>query len=160
MSLIGVESLRIERYSFFVKTFIVWALISVPWNISSLMVLNLTKSSNGTQVNYTGPNYTCYESIEDSKSWVEDIQFWMRGIIPAIISIFGIIFNIISVIVLKKCIGNEIFKKLLISLGMKQKNLPYARHFKPRLVFFFTHFSLRLRLILKTIYALNKEMWA
>ena len=121
MSLSGVESLRIERYSFFVKTFIVWALISVPWNISSLMVLNLTKSSNGTQVNYTGPNYTCYESIEDSKSWVEDIQFWMRGIIPAIISILGIIFNIISVIVLKKCIGNEIFKKLLISLGMKQK---------------------------------------
>ena len=27
-------------------------------------------------------------------------------------------------------------------------------------LYFFTHFSLRLRLILQTIYALNKEMWA
>jgi hypothetical protein len=27
--------------------------------------------------------------------------------------------------------------------------VPFARHYKPRLVFFFTHFSLRLRLILQ-----------
>jgi hypothetical protein len=28
--------------------------------------------------------------------------------------------------------------------------IPYARHYKPRLVFLFTHFSLRLRLILQS----------
>ena len=36
--------------------------------------------------------------------------------------------------------------------------LPYARHYKPRLVFFFTHFSLRLRLIIQTIYVLKTEI--
>jgi hypothetical protein len=41
--------------------------------------------------------------------------------VPAIISTLGIIFNIISFVVLRKCEGNEIFKKLLMSLGMKQK---------------------------------------
>ena len=33
--------------------------------------------------------------------------------------------------------------------------VPYARHYKPRLVFIFTHFSLRLRLIIQTIYVLK-----
>ena len=36
--------------------------------------------------------------------------------------------------------------------------IPYARHYKPRLVFFFTHFSLRLRLVLQTIYVLKTEI--
>ena len=71
---------------------------------------------NGTKV-----NYTCYERIEDWSSRVEAFTFWLRGIIPAIISTLGIIFNSISFIVLRKCEGNEIFKKLLMSLGMKQK---------------------------------------
>ena len=39
--------------------------------------------------------------------------------------------------------------------GFPQKNIPYARHYKPRLVFIFTHFSLRLRLIIQTIYVLK-----
>ena len=34
--------------------------------------------------------------------------------------------------------------------------VPYARHYKPRLVYFLPHFSLRL--ILQTIYVLNKEI--
>ena len=71
---------------------------------------------NGTEV-----NYTCYERIEDWSSWERDVKFWLRGMVPAIISTLGIIFNIISFIVLRKCEGNEIFKKLLMSLGMKQK---------------------------------------
>ena len=36
--------------------------------------------------------------------------------------------------------------------------LPYVRHYKPRLVFFFTQFSLWLRLILQTIYVLKMEI--
>ena len=36
--------------------------------------------------------------------------------------------------------------------------LPYARHYKPRLVFFFTQFSIQLRLILQTIYVLKTEI--
>jgi hypothetical protein len=37
-------------------------------------------------------------------------------------------------------------------------HLPYASHYKPQLVFFFTQFSLWLRLILQTIYVLKKEI--
>ena len=37
-------------------------------------------------------------------------------------------------------------------------DLPYARHYKPRFVFFFTQFSLQLRLILQTIYVLKTEI--
>ena len=36
--------------------------------------------------------------------------------------------------------------------------LPYARHYKPRLIFFFAQFSLQLRLILQTIYVLKAEI--
>ena len=71
-------------------------------------------------MNETDANYTCYEIIEDWSSWVDAITFWLRGIIPAIISTLGIIFNSISFMVLRKCEGNEIFKKLLMSLGMKK----------------------------------------
>jgi hypothetical protein len=71
---------------------------------------------NGSEV-----NYTCYEKLEDWSSWADAITFWLRGIIPAIISTLGIIFNSISFIVLRKCEGDEIFKKLLMSLGIKQK---------------------------------------
>ena len=35
--------------------------------------------------------------------------------------------------------------------------LPYALHYKPQLVFFFTQFSLCLRLILQTIYVCTKN---
>ena len=37
-------------------------------------------------------------------------------------------------------------------------NVPYTRQYKPRLVYFLSHFSLRL--VLQTIYVLNKEIWA
>ena len=36
--------------------------------------------------------------------------------------------------------------------------IPYARHYKPWLIFFFTQFSLQLRLILQTIYVLKTEI--
>ena len=126
MTLIGRESWKIailaflQKYSFFVKTFILWALISIPWNITSFMILNSMKSSNETQVNYT-QYYTCYENRTEWKSWVDAIALWLRGVIPSIISTLGIIFNIISFLVLRKCEGNEVFKQLLMSLGISKK---------------------------------------
>ena len=124
MSFNDTESLKInsftfiKKYSFFVKTFILWVLISIPWNVTSLIVLNLKQMDliNGTQF-----NYTCYEKEEDWGSWVEDIKLWLGVIIPASIAIVGIVFNITSFIVLRKMEGNEIFKKLLMSLGMSYK---------------------------------------
>ena len=122
MSLRGAVCLQIDtltflkRYSFFVKTFIVWALFSIPWNITSFMIMNSMKSSDETQVNYT-QYYTCYENRKEWKSWVDAIALWLRGVIPSIISTLGIIFNIISFLVLRKCEGNEVFKQLLMSLG-------------------------------------------
>ena len=119
MSLRDTESLKInistflKKYNFFVKAFISWALISIPWNVTSLMVLKSMKSSDW-KLNSTQVNYTCY----GPSFWVDDMKLWLGVIIPATIAIVGIIFNIISVIVLRKMEGNEIFKKLLMSLGM------------------------------------------
>ena len=52
MSLRSIEGLKVidtlaflQKYRFFVIAFILWALIIIPWNITSLIML----SSNGTQ---------------------------------------------------------------------------------------------------------------
>ena len=115
----------LKKYNFFVKAFILWALISIPWNVTSLIVLESMESGNSKlKLNSTKVNYTCYETIEDSSSWLDDTKgypLWLGVIIPSTIAIVGIIFNIISFIVLRKMEGNEIFKKLLMSLGMKKK---------------------------------------
>ena len=37
-------------------------------------------------------------------------------------------------------------------------SIQYARQYKPRLIFYFTQFSLQLRLILQTIYVLKAEI--
>ena len=54
MSLRGIDSWKtiltfLRKYSFFVKTFIVWALIITAWDISSIWMLKLVRSDNGTQ---------------------------------------------------------------------------------------------------------------
>ena len=49
-------------------------------------------------------------------------------------------------------------QKLLILSSFIQKHVLYARHYKPRFVFFFTQFSLWLRLILQTIYVLKMKI--
>jgi hypothetical protein len=125
-SLINDTSTFLKKYNFFVKAFILWALISIPWNVTSLMVLKSMKSNNSKlKLNSTQVNYTCYGTIEDSSSWLDDTKgypLWLGVIIPATIAIVGIILNIISFIVLRKMEGNEIFKKLLMSLGMKKNN--------------------------------------
>ena len=61
------------------------------------------------------------------------------------------IFYIINIYKLYSCIVLD-FRFLLDGY------LPYARHYKPRLIFFFTQFSLQLRLILQTIYVLKTEI--
>ena len=83
------------------------------------MILNSMKISNETQVNYT-QYYTCYENISEWEPWVDPIKLWLRGVIPSIISTLGIIFNVISFFVLRKCEGNEVFKQLLMSLGISK----------------------------------------
>ena len=55
MSLRGVDSWKIDvltflkKYSFFVKTFILWALIITAWDISSIWMIQSVKSDNVTQ---------------------------------------------------------------------------------------------------------------
>ena len=87
------------------------------------------KSSNETQVNYT-QYYTCYENIKEWKPWVDAMELWLRGVIPSIISTLGIIFNVISFLVLRKCEGNEVFKQLLMSLGISRKTDELKKHKK------------------------------
>ena len=78
----------------------------------------ISSTVNGTQV-----NYTCHERKEKWKSWVDVMKLWLGGIIPMTISTIGIIFNILSFIVLRKCQGNKTFKKLLMSLGKKNQDI-------------------------------------
>jgi hypothetical protein len=45
----------------------------------------------------------------------------------------------------------KIYNLAILKNGLNlQIHIPYPRHYKPRLVFFFTHFSLRLRLIMQS----------
>ena len=53
------------------------------------------------------------------------------------------------------CLISERYK---FALFLAIKNIPYARHYKPRLIFFLTQFSLQLRLILHTIYVLETKI--
>ena len=78
----------------------------------------ISSTVNGTQV-----NYTCHERKEKWSSWVDVMKLWLGGIIPMTISTIGIIFNILSFIVLRKCQGNKTFKKLLMSLGKKNQDI-------------------------------------
>ena len=153
MSLSGTQNWKIytltflRKYSFFVKTFILWTSITIPWYTYSFLMLKLEKSSVRTElgldtfgsfyqylaimkieiisftVNGTQVNYTCHERIEKWSSWVDVMKLWLGGIIPMTISTIGIIFNILSFIVLRKCQGNKTFKKLLMSLGKKNQNM-------------------------------------
>ena len=75
------------------------------------------------------------------ETWVDAIALWLRGVIPSITSTLGIIFNIISFLVLRKCEGNEVFKQLLMSLGISKKidglkNITYdiPNHFQLALI--------------------------
>ena len=54
--------------------------------------------------------------IEEENTWVQK-TYKISGIISFFISILGIIFNIVSFVILRKSDGNKIFKKLLLSLG-------------------------------------------
>ena len=55
MSLRDIDNWKIDvltclkKYSFFVKTFILWALIITAWDISSIWMIQSVKSDNGTQ---------------------------------------------------------------------------------------------------------------
>ena len=60
----------------------------------------------------------------------------------------------------RKCVTNYvvgIVQNIFISVEFVNK-VPYARHYKPRLVIFFTQVSLWLRLMLQTSYVLKKEI--
>ena len=56
MSLRGTENWKIHtltflrKYSFFVKTFILWTLITIPWYTYSFLMLKLEKSSVRTDL--------------------------------------------------------------------------------------------------------------
>ena len=49
-------------------------------------------------------------------------------------------------------------EKFVTNITEPSKYIPYARHYKPRLISFFTQFSLQLQLILQTISVLKTEI--
>jgi len=75
--------------------------------------------------------------------------------IHPILSTFGILVTLVAYFLFGFCPSCP---SCLANCKQRLHNIPYARHYKPRLVFFFTQFSLWLRLILQTIYVLKVEI--
>ena len=106
----------------------------------------ISSTVNGTQV-----NYTCHERIEKWSSWVDVMKLWLGGIIPMTISTIGIIFNILSFIVLRKCQGNKTFKKLLMSLGKIKSKYLHTYYKLNNMPLYFQHAVIAFTFLLKSL---------
>ena len=106
----------------------------------------ISSTVNGTQV-----NYTCHERIEKWSSWVDVMKLWLGGIIPMTISTIGIIFNILSFIVLRKCQGNKTFKKLLMSLGKMKSKYLHIYYKLNNMPLYFQHAVIAFTFLLKSL---------
>ena len=62
-------------------------------------------------------NYTCHESHLLFSPWVDNARFWLGGVGILVVGTFGIIGNLVTVIVLRRIDTNVMFNKLLMSLG-------------------------------------------
>ena len=63
--------------------------------------------------NFSENNVHCYEDIEDNIIIEKQVRFWVDGVLILIVGGFGIIGNVISTVVLRKCPGNKCFNVIL-----------------------------------------------
>ncbi len=55
----------------------------------------------------------CYESIEDFNNIRQQAMFWVDGVLILVVGVFGLIGNMMSILVLRRCPGNRCFNILL-----------------------------------------------
>ena len=68
------------------------------------------------QSNTTDKNFTCYDSWEEYHIWYHNVNLWIKCIAPIVIASFGIIGNIMVMLVLRRMTSN--FNWLLFVLGI------------------------------------------
>ena len=61
-------------------------------------------------------SYQCHESLVDYKHFFDGVQFWIEGVALLVVSLFGVVGNVTTIIVLRRIDSNTTFNRLLMSL--------------------------------------------
>ena len=64
----------------------------------------------------TTSSYQCHESLVDYKHFFDGVQFWIEGVALLVVSLFGVVGNVTTIIVLRRIDSNTTFNRLLMSL--------------------------------------------
>ena len=62
-------------------------------------------------------NYTCHEPLTPGESLMDIAQFWLDGVAILVVGTFGLMGNLMTLLVLRRIDSNVMFNKLLMSLG-------------------------------------------
>ena len=60
-------------------------------------------------------NYTCHEPL--TNPLMDIAQFWLEGVAILVVGTFGLMGNLMTLLVLRRIDSNVMFNKLLMSLG-------------------------------------------
>ena len=103
----------IKRYSFLLGSILIWLILCVPQNVVTLyMYYHIDPQNSSTELK----NYTCYDFQTVFDLGVLEL-YQLRGIIIIIISSFGIVGNLFSILVLQRLKTKNGFNRLLLGLG-------------------------------------------
>ena len=61
-------------------------------------------------------NPQCHERQTDYGAFMKGVNFWIEGVALLVVSIFGMVGNVTTVIVLRRIDSNTTFNRLLMSL--------------------------------------------
>jgi hypothetical protein len=62
-------------------------------------------------------NYTCHEPFDEFEPLMDIAQFWLEGVAILVVGTFGLMGNLMTLLVLRRIDSNVMFNKLLMSLG-------------------------------------------
>ena len=114
-------STKFLKWDFKIKAFILWLLLGLPGNIVFIWISTENRQSPSIKLSENATSQEKLECQELKKDWrniLEWSQFLIQGLSVLIISIFGILANLLSVIVLSKIPKNRNFQRLLIGLAV------------------------------------------
>ena len=121
----------VKCHKFLLQTLLSCLIVGIPGNIVTFVMYHRVYSSGSTNatsamLNFTCYDFTCYESREASRKWLDNVNFWIKSVGPAIIGSFGLIGNVLSVVVFQRLTASSrlklaaSFNRLLLALGNKK----------------------------------------
>ena len=72
-------------------------------------------NSSGT-TNGSATTYQCHEGLDDYGNFMSGVQFWIEGVALLVVSLFGMVGNVTTIVVLGRIDSNTTFNRLLMSL--------------------------------------------